>query len=211
MANGRRLTPRRDPQQQRSKDRIQIILEVTARLMDEVGFDDLTTILIAREAGISVGTLYHYFPNKHSILRAIAKNWLDHWDQVLMDINALPIETMAMEEVANQLIDTFASVYQKQKGILHLVRAMFAIPELKDLDDRHDDFIIANVANILSQIGIDKSVTDRKYIARTYLEMTHALFLTASQQRGARARQTLDDTKAMVHCLFRRYLQGTSD
>jgi len=206
MASGRRLTPRRDPQQQRSKDRIQIILEVTARLMDEVGFDDLTTILIAREAGISVGTLYHYFPNKHSILRAIARNWLDHWDQVLLDINNLPIETMEMEQVADQLIDTFAQVYQKQKGILHLVRAMFAIPELKDLDEGHDDFIIANVANILARIGIDRSERDRKYIARTYLEMTHALFLTVTQQRGARARQTLEDTKAMVHCLFRRYL-----
>jgi AcrR family transcriptional regulator len=206
MESTRRLTPRRDPQQQRSKDRIQLILEVTARLMDEVGFDDLTTILIAKEAGMSVGTLYHYFPNKHSILRAIARNWLDHWDQVILEINALPIETMEMEEVVNILIDTFARVYQKQKGILHLVRAMFAIPELKDLDERHDEFIIANMANILPQIGINKSLTDRKYIARTYLEMTHALLLVACQQRGTRARQTLEDTRELVYCLFLRHL-----
>ncbi len=174
--------------------------------MDEVGFDDLSTILIAKEAGMSVGTLYHYFPNKHSILRAIARNWLDHWDQVILEINALPIDTMEMEEVVNILIDTFARVYQKQKGILHLVRAMFAIPELKDLDERHDEFIIANMANILPQIGINKSLTDRKYIARTYLEMTHALLLVACQQRGARARQTLEDTRELVYRLFLRHL-----
>lgn len=200
------LTPRRQPQQERSIQRAQQILEVTARLLDRVGFNDLTTILIAKETGISVGTLYHYFPNKHAILRAIAQNWLNHWDKTLLEINAHPLHEMEIDEVVDILTETFALVYREQKGILHLVQAMFAIPELQDLDERHDEIIISSITNIFKLIGINKSKTKRENIARAYLEMTHALVLVVSQQKGARAKQTLADTKAMASCLLKCHL-----
>ena len=65
------LAPRSQRKQARSKQRAEEIMRATAALLDEVGFDDLTTILIAKDLGISVGSLYHYFPNKQSILDAI--------------------------------------------------------------------------------------------------------------------------------------------
>ena len=43
------LSPRRKPMQQRARERTQQILDITARLLEEVGIDDLTTILIAKE------------------------------------------------------------------------------------------------------------------------------------------------------------------
>ena len=58
------LQRRRAPRQKRAQKRINEILEATARLLARVGLDDLTTVLIARELGISVGSVYHYFPNK---------------------------------------------------------------------------------------------------------------------------------------------------
>jgi len=52
------------------------ILATTAELLKTVGLDDLTTILVAKKVGISVGTLYHYFPNKHAILYALSERWV---------------------------------------------------------------------------------------------------------------------------------------
>ena len=73
MTNARTLTPRNAPIQKRALERRAKILEVTAELLEEVGQDDLTTILVAKRAEMSVGTLYHYFPNKYAILYALAE------------------------------------------------------------------------------------------------------------------------------------------
>ena len=65
------LKPRSAPVQGRSIKRSKEILDATGELLERVGMHDLTTNVIAREVGISVGSLYHYFPNKHAILYAM--------------------------------------------------------------------------------------------------------------------------------------------
>jgi len=76
----RKRTPsslRRTPRQQRSLQAVKTILEATARLVEIHGLQGLTTARIAEQAGYGVGTLYEYFPNKHAILIAMARQELD--------------------------------------------------------------------------------------------------------------------------------------
>ena len=77
MASQRTLSPRNQPVQRRAMARRNQILTATAELLEEVGQDDLTTILVAKRVGISVGTLYHYFPNKYAIMCALAEQWVN--------------------------------------------------------------------------------------------------------------------------------------
>jgi hypothetical protein len=56
----RELDQRRAPRQQRSRDRIEAILDTTSALLADVGVDRLTTVMIANEIGTSVGSLYHF-------------------------------------------------------------------------------------------------------------------------------------------------------
>ena len=67
---------RRMPRQARAQDTVQVILEATARILQRKGRAALNTNYIAECAGISVGTLYQYFPNKEAILVAMARNEL---------------------------------------------------------------------------------------------------------------------------------------
>ncbi|MFY9753812.1 MAG: TetR/AcrR family transcriptional regulator [Candidatus Acidiferrales bacterium] len=67
-ASGRR----RSPVQERSHGTVQRIFEVTSRLLADAPIEEITTSLIAREAGISVGALYRFFPDKQAIIDAIA-------------------------------------------------------------------------------------------------------------------------------------------
>src|SRR5215472_7098244 len=67
---------RRTPRQSRARDTVQVILEATARILQRKGSTALNTNYIAECAGISVGTLYQYFPNKEAILVAMARNEL---------------------------------------------------------------------------------------------------------------------------------------
>jgi AcrR family transcriptional regulator len=62
------LKPRKEPQQSRSRQTRQEILEATAHLLNKRPLGEVSTNHIARKTGISIGTLYKYYPNKDSIL-----------------------------------------------------------------------------------------------------------------------------------------------
>ncbi|HTB95649.1 MAG TPA: TetR/AcrR family transcriptional regulator [Terracidiphilus sp.] len=64
----RSIQPRKKPQQARSQRTREEILEATARLLNHRPLGEVSTNHIARKTGISVGTLYKYYPNKDSIL-----------------------------------------------------------------------------------------------------------------------------------------------
>lgn len=202
----RELSPRRAPLQRRSVERSEQILQVTAALLDAVGFDALTTILIAEEIGISVGTLYHYFPNKHAILHAMAERWLSEVEGALDEIDRWPVGELSPEEFVNRLIERQLRVYRAQQGILHLVQAMFAVPELRELDERHDALVIERMSRAFARYGVRGSQRELQRLGRAWLELTHALLLVVVNQRGIRARRTLDDLKRLGVCLIAPYL-----
>lgn len=71
MTSKRRTTPRKLPQQDRSKFTVDAILTATAHILTEEGYDKASTNRIAERAGISIGSLYQYFPNKESLIAAL--------------------------------------------------------------------------------------------------------------------------------------------
>jgi AcrR family transcriptional regulator len=75
MATNRRqsLKPRKIPQQSRAEQTVATILEAAARVLESKGMDGLNTNLVAQRAGVSVGTLYQYFPGKDAIIVALSK------------------------------------------------------------------------------------------------------------------------------------------
>lgn len=63
--------PRKSPRQQRSQQTVDIILQATARVLAEHGYAGTNTNRIAETAGVSVGSLYQYFPNKNALIAAL--------------------------------------------------------------------------------------------------------------------------------------------
>lgn len=204
------ISPRHDPVQGRSIKRSKQIIDATGELLERVGLDELTTILIAKEVGISVGSLYHYFPNKQAILYAMGIRWLEEIESVLEHIDSWDIESLSMEELTSKLLEVNLKVYKKQKAILTLVQAMFSVPELRQLDYDHDEMVIKKMANVFKRMGMKQSIKERERIARIYLETTHSLFLVVVNQKGERAKRTLNDLNLMIKVLFSTYL-GASD
>src|SRR5690348_15291540 len=71
------LDPRKSPVQARSAASVDAILEATIQVLLQVGTEQLTTTKVALRAGVSVGTLYQYFPNKSALLKAVLKRHMD--------------------------------------------------------------------------------------------------------------------------------------
>lgn len=66
-----RARPRKQPLQARAQKTVDVIVEATARILEKHGHDGFTTNAVAERAGVSIGTLYQYFPNKEALLGAL--------------------------------------------------------------------------------------------------------------------------------------------
>jgi AcrR family transcriptional regulator len=102
------LEPRKTPVQARSTVTVEAIAEATVQVLLTHGTDRLTTTKVAERAGVSVGTLYQYFPNKQSLLFAVLE---DHLDRVSAAVEAacarachLPLAAM-VQEVVEAFVD----------------------------------------------------------------------------------------------------------
>lgn len=80
------LKPRKLPSQARSTVTVEAILEATIQVLVDVGKERLTTTLVAFRAGVSVGTLYQYFPNKSALLQAALRRHLETVSAALLAV-----------------------------------------------------------------------------------------------------------------------------
>ncbi len=81
----RALNPRKLPSQDRSKASIARILQATRELLKKAGPTAVTTPNIAAQSGVSVGSIYQYFPNKEAIIHALYETKLAHIREIASD------------------------------------------------------------------------------------------------------------------------------
>ncbi|GAA3240443.1 TetR family transcriptional regulator [Streptomyces sp. XM83C] len=72
---------RRAPVQRRSAERLSRILDACADLLDEVGYDALSTRAVAVRAGVPIGSVYRFFGNKRQMADALAQRNLERWSE----------------------------------------------------------------------------------------------------------------------------------
>lgn len=66
-----RAKPRKQPRQARSAATVHVILEAAARILESLGHQGFTTNAVAARAGVSIGSLYQYFPSKDALIGAL--------------------------------------------------------------------------------------------------------------------------------------------
>src|SRR6201996_4952250 len=110
------LEPRKRPVQARSAASVDAILEATTQVLLSVGKERLTTTKVALRAGVSVGTLYQYFPNKSALLQGALRR---HLDQVTAAIERVCSEQKGRtpRQMATALITAFLEAKMKDAKI----------------------------------------------------------------------------------------------
>lgn len=79
-----RTRPRKRPRQARSKATVDTILQATTRVLVKQGFDGLTTNAVAAAAGVSIGSLYQYFPNKEALVLALIDRHMEEMNTAIL-------------------------------------------------------------------------------------------------------------------------------
>src|SRR5471032_3134277 len=103
MAPRLSTVPRKSPKQARSKATIDALLTATARILIKEGFDHASTNRIAEAAGVSVGSLYQYFPSKETLVAALIERHTGEMSAVIegafLRVASEPMEIAAREIV----------------------------------------------------------------------------------------------------------------
>jgi AcrR family transcriptional regulator len=98
-----RTNPRKSALQSRSRATVEALLEATARILIREGFDKASTNRIAEVAGVSVGSLYQYFPSKEALVAALIDR---HNQEVMCAVRTEFAEAVAlpMEQAVRKLV-----------------------------------------------------------------------------------------------------------
>lgn len=177
---------RRAPQREGSAATVEAIYEATARILQTRGREGLNTNLIAETAGISIGTLYGYFPNKGSILLEMARREMDS----LRDrVGAALLDDKSQEpDPVRRAIRALVKGYGRRSKVRRiLMETLFAqggseemarpVYEIADLVLRHQDRVLPEGAATPSEVGlfiitraIDGVIRTATYEAVPFLE-----------------------------------------
>lgn len=117
---------RRNPRQQRSRFTVDVVLDAVTVVLKRHGPDAVTTNRICEAAGVSIGSLYQYFPDKQAIFRALHQRHVDEVSRVI-DSALAAHSAGSLEEFTSVLMRGLVDVHTVDPELHQLVTAL--VPE----------------------------------------------------------------------------------
>jgi AcrR family transcriptional regulator len=139
------------PRQQRARDAVQRILKATGELLDDAGFEALTTTAVAERAGVNIATLYRYFPDKFSIVQALAVAIEAERAERIARLLQQFAETDDWRPVMRSMVVALIDVRMQKTGARGLRRALHSAPQLWEVERGSRDRMVARFAWAMRQ------------------------------------------------------------
>ena len=125
---------RRTPSQRRSRERVERMLNCAAEVIAELGSDALRMSEVARLAGVSIGSLYQYFPDKSALIRTLAERYNAECrhcvEEALAEVHTL--ETLC--QAFAQLVDDYYAVFLAEPVIRDVRSGAEADKNLREME-----------------------------------------------------------------------------
>jgi AcrR family transcriptional regulator len=121
FARSQRRSPRKDPQQARSRETVDVLVSAAAKAIERDGYEKLTAPRVARLAGVSVGTFYQYFPNIESLVAQLVDRLVAEEVRIVEEAVGTGLER-PLREVVHTLIRTLVHTH---RDTAHLRKMLF--------------------------------------------------------------------------------------
>lgn len=146
---------RRAPSQRRSRERVENILEVATALIAEAGSDAMRMSEVAESAGISIGSLYQYFPDKAAIIRTLAERY-NAQGRECIEAELADVRDMAgLRTAFGGLIDTYYGLFLAEPVIRDVWSGMQADKTLREVELEESRANGALLADVLVRLKPD--------------------------------------------------------
>jgi AcrR family transcriptional regulator len=185
------------PRQERSTRRIRLILDTAAQLFDEIGYDATTTKHVADRAGIAVGSLYHWFPDKNAMASALAERYLTELlDAYATELTDDPTEPTPL--LIGRVARVLACFVSNNPAFITLMVSAFVPSGANAPGERLRLGMHAHVRALVDARAPGTPPDEAAGVTDTIVSITHALLAFASRFQGAERQQRIDE---MVYVL----------
>ena len=147
----------REPRQARSRARVAQILAAADAILSTDGVEALTVRRIAERAGVPVGSLYQFFPDKGSVVDAVARAYIAEFDAAVEGLvhSAETGDAGDWSDPVGRIVDEFVALYRSHPGYVALWSGRHLSPELARADEANNQLIAAGVRRVLAgQAGV---------------------------------------------------------
>jgi len=190
-----RRIPRRKPTQERSKETVRAIVEAAARVLVERGYGGTNVNRVAERAGVSVGSLYQYFPSKEALVAEVARDLAARTIAIFQD-GVVELARLPLEEAVRGVIE-------------RAVRALRLDPALRDVileemptevfDTREFDDLLRDALRVYFLYGPHRVRPKNIELALTILRSTVEAVARATSTEGFDPEEVVSE---LTHLVF---------
>ena len=174
------------PAQKRSTETVERILSASLAILDSQGLQSFNTNAVASEAGVNVGTVYHYFPDKNSILRELFER---HETERARWVAGRLEELVTTNDVRAWVEDVLKGVVRLRRatpgsGVLR--SAIRVVPELQEVEETLDARSVAALADVIRRRCTGLTKQRSVAVARIIVETTTVGLDRAGEHESSR-------------------------
>lgn len=182
---------RRQPKQQRGKDRVEKILDAAAAVFDEVGYEATTTHLIAAKAQTAIGSLYQFFPDKAAVFNAMELRHIERVKVMWAQTNTPEIVQLPLRQMIQAITGAVAQLFEQPVSRVVFIQFFISRQIFQSIDESMTQGAINFMASILKQRNPELDKAQSSLLAEVCVHSSNAVMLSALRDPNLQHRQQL--------------------
>ncbi len=197
---------RRKPRQARSRERVNRILDVAEQMFIEEGYNATTTNAIATRANVPIGSLYQFFPDKATILYALAERYMEILHQRITALDTEDMLKLPLADYVEQSVDVTDKFFTDYPGYHAIfMQVQGTMPEIEQLENALDAQLIEDWAIELAQRNTNLTVEDCEAIAFVLVKAIGTLLWLSLSQAPDFRKRLVAETKQFTLSYLQHY------
>lgn len=162
----------REPQQERSIEKKNKIIQAGYELFTEVGYYGTNTVEIAKRAGVSTGIVYGYFSDKRDILICVLKIYIGNVSEPLIDIMKSQTGNVNLNALVKMILDKTIELHEQYAKLHNTLHALAATDEAVNAEFiKLENNITEQMSEQLVSLGINtKNTTEKVHLAMNIIQ-----------------------------------------
>lgn len=187
----------------RAADPVDHILDAAVRVLVQDGYDVASTNRIAQEAGISIGALYHHFPNKEAVVAALVERFTVDAERFILE-RMMEVVGESYSVIARTMLEAYVGFLRRQKDLVRVIVEQIPrlghVHKVATVEQRMAKAVRNYLTNNREQLGIG-NIEAATFISVQTISLLGAK-IALDPPPGATVAQLIDE----VHLMMSRYI-----
>jgi AcrR family transcriptional regulator len=207
-ASSKRTGLRKQPTQARSRERVADILKATASVLAEVGYEGLSTNLVAERAGVPVGSIYQFFETKDDIVAALVEQFQGRILRLAKEQLDAALAARDRRAFIARLIEGIAGIQADSSAFICVFSGSPAHPGFDGLARELRRTLIDHLDRVFAEAFPKLAKDDRKRMLAAWSDITGALTANLDRSKPAERARLLEELKLILGAYLDAKLAG---